>query len=266
MLSGLSMKRRSIETLACRFSWTSWFLLNLGGATILPAALGSQNPGVDAASEVAGSDPACKRIQPFYWEIGTAQGAHGSGSTGDGSVGANTILPIASGSKLYFAAYVLERRHGILSPSDREALQMKSGYISFTFCFPSPLATVNSCLRRGDNGAFTPSARGKFHYGGGHFQIWSARNGLASDNRAALTSEYERYLGHDLGMAFNNPQPAGGLKGSASRYAAFLRRILRHELAISGFLGAFPTCTDPNSCSTALNSPAPGAWHYSLGH
>src|SRR5690606_17686590 len=32
------------------------------------------------------------------------------------------------------------------------------------------------------------------------------------------------------------------------------------------YLGHNPVCTDPSSCATALSSPAPEKWHYSLGH
>ena len=38
------------------------------------------------------------------------------------------------------------------------------------------------------------------------------------------------------------------------------------QLAIAKLLGANPVCTNPATCSTALNSPVPESWHYSYGH
>ncbi|HUP58484.1 MAG TPA: hypothetical protein VM598_13580 [Bdellovibrionota bacterium] len=244
----------------------SSLLLVLIGLSVstLASPPASAGPAIEAARQVANTDPACTPLAPFYWEIGSPQGPIGGGATGDLTIQAGTSLPIASASKLYFAAYVLEARRGRLTDADLMALRMQLGFVDFGICLPRE--TVRSCLSRGNNGVHRPRYDGVFHYGGGHFQAWGAANGLASLGGDLLAREYRRMLGSDLEVAFRTPQLAGGMEGSAFTYARFLRRILRGELVLSSRLGELPVCTDPRSCREASSSPADRAWHYSHGH
>lgn len=219
-----------------------------------------------AADEAANNSETCSSIQPFYWEIGNKDGVLASGSTGDKSISASTRMSIASASKWIFGAYVAEKRRGVLSDYDMKFMTMRSGYTNFKVCPSTASATIQSCLESGSNGVLNREAENKFDYGGGHFERWAFENGLALMNRSQLDAEYESVLG-PTEFTFNSPQPAGGLEGSASNYAAFLRRILKRELQISGLLGYKPVCTEPTRCSDALGSPfSPEDVHYSVGH
>lgn len=219
-----------------------------------------------AATETANSSAKCVSIQPFYWEIGDKNKLLASGATGDGSIGNDTKMPIASASKLFFGAYVAEVRNGILSENDLKFLTMKSGYTNFKICPSSAGATIKSCLESGTNGDYSAENDGQYYYGGGHFQKWAFDNGLANMNRAQLDDEYATKLGLK-GITFNSPQPAGGMEGDAQSASLFLRRILNKELKLSALLGFKPVCTEPSTCSEAKNSPfSPESNHYSIGH
>lgn len=221
---------------------------------------------LQAADEVANTNETCSALKPFYWEVGNKDGVLASGSTGDKSISAATRMSIASASKWIFGAYVAEKRKGSVSDYDMKFMTMRSGYTNFKVCPSTAAATIQSCLESGTNGVLDVTTENKFDYGGGHFERWAFENGLASMNRSQLDVEYESVLGN-IGFKFNSPQPAGGLEGSASDYAAFLRRILRGELQISGLLGYKAVCTEPTRCSDALGSPfSPEDVHYSVGH
>ncbi len=227
--------------------------------------------GSDAAMQTATQSAACMAIVPFYWEIGDASGAIVSGSMGTGLIKATTQLNIASASKLWWGAYVVERFASDLSRIDRAAMEMQSGRTNFGTC--TGVSTVDDCCTKTGlagsgttNCDVTPADVGYFSYSGGHFEGYAQDLGLGSDNDVALAAAYTSVLGADLTVAFTQPQPAGGMKMSASDYARFLRKILSGGLAIHDHLGGDAVCTLPASCPMAHYSPSPLAWHYSYGH
>lgn len=206
----------------------------------------------------------CTALGDFYWEIGDSSGSLTSGSIGSSYTG-STQIPIASASKLVFGAYLMEKRAGSLTAADQKALTMATGYSNFVDC--GSTTTVGTCYAYSTNSTYTAGNDGKFYYGGGHFQYeTSVTLGLSAATNAALTAEYQNYLGSDLGMSFVTPQPAGGLYTSATNYAAFLRKIMNGSFRIKGQLGQNAVCTLPSSCSSSVYSPSPEAWHYDYGH
>ena len=90
--------------------------------------------------------------------------------------------------------------------------------------------------------------------------------GLGRFSADALTREVRSYLGNDLGLSYKRPQPAGGMQGTPSDYAGFLRKIINNELRIHDYLGKYAVCTLPGRCPGARKSPVKEAWHYSLNH
>lgn len=233
-----------------------------------------------AATQTAIRNPACVAIKPFYWEIGDQMQSLVSGSTGDRSYQADTLMPIASASKWIFGAYVVQARQGQVSDDDVAALTMSSGYTNFgaTSCIKilpgvRNSQTVAQCFqeennRGGHNDDFNADAVGKFYYNGGHFQKLAVDMGLGADNNAALQRDMQMYLGTDFLFTFGSPQLAGGVNTSAANYAVFLRKILSKQLFINDLLGTHAVCTNPQTCATALHTPVPSnlSWDYSLGH
>lgn len=221
---------------------------------------------VAAASQTASTHPDCavSKIGPFYWEIGDANGARGGGPVGAGAPGAGSSFSIASASKWVYSAYVLQKVG--VRQQDTPFLNFTSGYTEFVLPVCQVTDTVGSCLERNDGQ--DPATIGKFFYGSGHMQHHAAvAMGLGDMDSLELTAEVSRTLG-DFGMLYSQPQLAGGLVGSASGYAMFLRRILRGELTIGASLGADKVCASPGNCSSAIASPVPDTerWNYSLGH
>jgi len=217
-----------------------------------------------AVKTTASSNGNCTSIGDFYWEIGNLGGAQASGSIGT-TYDANTSVSIASASKLVFGAYLLEKRAGTLTAADQTALQMQTGYTNFTDC--GSTTTIDSCWTYSTNNQQTVANNNKFYYGGGHFQYEAdVTLGAGAMTNTLFTTEYQNYLGSDLGMVFTTPQPAGGLYTSASTYGAFLRKIMYGTFRIKSVLGQNAVCTLPASCATAVYSPVPLAWHYSYGH
>jgi CubicO group peptidase (beta-lactamase class C family) len=180
---------------------------------------------------------------------------------------ATTPVPVASASKWVYAAYVVQRRAGVPDVNDVEFLTLRSGYNNLAPLSCTSSATVDTCLALGTNGALTPQNVGKFYYDGGHMQRHAHDFGLGGFNSAALTAEVAATIGN-FGLVYNQPQPAGGLFGSAADYAGFLRRMLAGSLQMSGLLGSHAVCTNPATCATAAYTPVPSteSWHYSLGH
>jgi len=223
-----------------------------------------------AAQMTAQSSALCTKIAPFYWEIGNAGSALVSGTTGSGLIGATTQLNVASASKLWWGAYVVERFKSDLGQIDMPSMTMMAGRTNFTSC--TGAATVDACcaLAGADGGTncdVEPNDVNHFYYAGGHFQAYASTLGLGADDDAALVTEMSSKLGTELHFAFTQPQLAGGMKMSASDYAQFLRKILGGGLAIHDHLGENAVCTLPGaSCPTSNYSPAPLAWHYSYGH
>lgn len=234
-----------------------------GNATIIVNAGQSTN----AVQQTVQSAPECTALGDFYWEFGNASGAQGSGSVGS-TYSSGTGITIASASKMVFAAYILEKRAGLLTGTDQQAMNFTYGYANFSDC-QTPVTgtmTINDCFIYAGNNTQTPAYVTKFYYNGGHFQKEAEDLGLAAMNNTALTVELRTYLGAELQFTFVSPQTAGGLYATAATYAAFLRKIMNGGLRMKNFLGVNAVCTLPASCGSAVFSPSPEAWHYSDGH
>lgn len=235
-----------------------------------------------AATQTATNNAACTAIQPFYWEIGDRSAALTGGTAGGASPAATTPLLIASASKWFFGAYVVQVRNGNLGANDLAALTMRAGYtnLKYSTCTKRvPAAqnaeTVHECLVAahlggGSNADYDGTAAGKFFYNGGHFQ-WLADTGLGlgAANNAALQSAIAAVVGMDLSFTYDSPQLAAGIQTSGQDYGLFLRKILGNQLRMHDALGTNAVCASPAACpGQAISSPIPASetWHYSLGH
>ncbi len=209
--------------------------------------------------------------------MGDANGAAASGSTGDGSIGTNDVMSIASASKWLYSSYWVQKVGGPagLSASDLQFFNLQSGYTDFSSCSAGRTGTVAECLDLPSsggqtNGTLEPSTVGFFDYGGGHMQKHAALNGLGGLKNGPLADEIVGQIGTEIRLAYSEPQLAGGAVISAAEYAKLLRKIVGGQLAMHDALGVHPVCTDTTGsvCPTALSSPAPRGeqWHYSIGH
>ncbi len=227
-----------------------------------PAAPDARTRAVRTTAQRASS---CRALGDFYWEIGNRDRPLASGQVGRQFSG-DSAIAIASASKWVFGAYVLQRIGRPPSPGEIEALSMRSGYVSFRPLLCALAGTVQGCFDRGDNSAFTGADVGKFSYGGGHDQKLAIDMGLGGLTRQGLATEVRRVLGNDLDFSYATPDLAGGLRASPTSYGRFLRKILRGDLRISGYLGTPTFCTLPDACSDAVHSPIDLAWHYGLNY
>ncbi len=221
-----------------------------------------------AAQTVADTDAACTGLGDFYWEVGDATQALGSGQTGQKSVAASTVFQIASASKLMFGAYVLESKQGLaLTQDEIEKLRFTSGYVDFSNLGCALSATIADCFTdAGGSAQPTPAEVGRFYYSGAHDQKLAIDLGLGNYTSTDLANAYNQTLGI-TGMGFSSPQPAGAGRTNAQTYAQFLRRLIGGQLALSTRLGENAVCTQPGTCATADYSPAAQyPWHYSYGH
>lgn len=150
-------------------------------------------------------------------------------------------MVIASASKWPFAAYVVQREHGRLTPQQISMLGFTSGYTRLRFCFR--WQTVDGCLRRLGYGDRIDSEIGKFHYSSGHMQHLAAQLGLG----AAVRGE----LGDNIHFVYTQPQPAGSMAMNAASYARFLRGMMDGRLLLGRLLDA-----DAASRSAPLGSAA----------
>src|SRR4029079_7558656 len=107
--------------------------------TAAPPSPTANQQRIDAATAAAQSSVnACAPIRPFYWEIGDRSSALASGSVS--SAASTTVytqtsmMSIASASKLLYAAYIAEKRAGVLSADDYRFLNFESGYTNFVTC------------------------------------------------------------------------------------------------------------------------------------
>lgn len=239
-----------------------------------PAPTPSLAQRTQAAQATANSGTnACNSIKPFYWEIGDATAALASGSTdsagGNPTYTSSTVMSVASASKWLYAAYVAEKRAGVLIASDIKFLHFQSGYVSFgAFGSCGASDTVDSCLSNGSNGNYTASSDGKFNYDGGHMQKHASLDGLGALGSLALATEVRRLLGTDITLNYSQPQLAGGAVTTAADYARFLRKVLAGSLRMNALLGSNAVCTNPTTCSQAVATPTPSSenWTYSMGH
>lgn len=226
-----------------------------------------------AASATANSGSnACADVRPFYWEIGSADGALASGSTGRTGAGravtSDTPMRFASATKWLYAGFVAQRRAGRLQAWDEHMLSLRSGYTHFAGCQPGQ--PVDACLAWQDNDQYEADADGRFFYGGAHMQKHASLMGLGALDAPALAAEMRQALGEDVAIGMAQARPAGGATGTPGSYARFLRKLARGELALAPLLGTASVCASPQRCpqGEALSGPAPAEerWHYSLGH
>ena len=217
----------------------------------------------EAARSTAESNDKCRAVQPFYWSIGDAHGVLADGSVGARAPTATTTMPIASASKLVYAAFVAQQRHGQLTDDDVRFLTFTSGYTHFRNCRRGQ--TIAECEDTGHNGEHDAATDGKFDYNGGHMERHAMLDGLGALDAAGLA----RTINDTLGTSFRylQPQLAGGISTSAADYGDFLRRIVDGRLQMKSLLGTHAVCTNPRTCSTAAESPFTQAdVHYSIGH
>ena len=200
-----------------------------------------------AAASAASQAADCVAVQPFYWSIGDATGKLADASVGASPPTAQTIMSIASASKLVYGAYVAEQRGGVLTDSDVHYLNFVSGYTAFTSCQPGE--TVDACEADGSNASYVAANDGKFYYGGGHMEKHAADNGLGAQDSAALAATVDASLG--TSFAYSQPQLAGGIYTNAANYGAFLQRVMAGQLKIGALLGTHPVCTNPSTCRNA---------------
>jgi len=245
-----------------------------GGGDDVPGPAPTPDPHaarVAAATATATSSAnACAPAQPFYWEIGNAAGKLASASVASASdptaYTATTSMNIASASKWLYSSYFVQRQGGALSDDDVKFLTFRSGYTSFAICLPGQ--TVQQCVDFLANGSHSDATDGKFAYDGGHMEKHASINGLGALGNDALAAEIRSRLGSDVGLAYSQPQLAGGAVTTADDYARFLRKILGNGLKMHDALGTHAVCTNPLTCATAVSTPIPAdlSWHYSIGH
>jgi hypothetical protein len=216
-----------------------------------------------AASATAQSNDKCRAVQPFYWSVGDAQGVQGEGRVGARAPTASTQMPIASASKLVYAAFIAQQRQGRLTDDDVRFLTFTSGYTHFRTCRRGQ--TIAECDAMRGNGEHDPADDGRFHYNGGHMERHAVLDGLGALDDESLA----RTVNAALGTSFHylQPQLAGGISTSAADYGEFLRRIVAGQLEMKSLLGTHAVCTNPDTCATAAESPFTMAdLHYSIGH
>ena len=243
-----------------------------GGGSSTPPDTGPSDAqrGAAAAATAQSSTNPCATITPFYWEVGDRNARLASGSvdsaTSSTSYTASTPMSIASASKWLYAAYVVQKRNAVLSDSDVKFLTFRSGYTNFSQCLPSQ--SVDTCLAYQSNGLHSDATDGLFAYGGGHMQKHASLIGLGALFDAGLGAEVQSQLGADVGLAYSQPQPAGGMVSSADDYGRFLRKLLGGQLQMGTLLGSHAVCTNPATCAQAAYTPVPSSesWHYSIGH
>ena len=216
-----------------------------------------------AARATADGNDKCRAVQPFYWSIGDARGVLADGRVGARAPTATTPMPIASASKLVYAAFVAQQRQGRLTDDDVRFLTFTSGYTHFRGCHRGQ--TIAECDAMGRNGEHDAATDGRFAYNGGHMERHAVLDGLGSLDDAGLA----RTVNDTLGTSFRylQPQLAGGIATSAADYGEFLRRIVDGRLQMKSVLGTHAVCTNPRTCATAAASPFTQAdVHYSIGH
>ena len=217
------------------------------------------------AVNVARTSVACKKIQPFYWEIGNSSKMLAGQSVGDKYLRTST-MNVASASKFIFGAYVLEKKKGVLTNKEKNNLRMLGGYTDFNPFSCGLYNTVSDCFKAGTNSKITSSAVGKYFYNGGNAMSVGIDLGLGSLSLKALNSEMTSVLKNTVSINYVNPNLAGGIQTSAAQYAIFLQQILKGNYMMSKYLGYTSVCTLPGRCATAVSSPVPEAWAYSYHH
>ena len=236
----------------------------LAATCAAPTAHAAPTPEQRAAAARATADDAadCRSVQPFYWSIGDARGVQADGGAGRRPPTATTPMPIASASKLVYAAFVAEQRQGRLTDDDVRFLHFTSGYTHFKNCRRGQ--TVGECDAMRSNGEHDAADDGRFFYNGGHMQRHAVLDGLGDLDDQALATRVNAALG--TSFEYLEPQLAGGIRTNAADYGEFLRRIVAGQLQMKSLLGTHPVCTNPGTCPTAAESFIHADVHYSIGH
>lgn len=217
------------------------------------------------AKHVAASSELCKKIEPFYWEIGDKDKVIISGVQG-GSIDRNSKVKIASASKLIFGAYVIEKLNGVLNSKDKSLLLMQGGYTEFKIIPCALRRSVKACFEARNNNEISNQFVGKYYYSGGDAQDLAVQYGLGDMNRDQLKSEIQNTLKNKFSLKYPNLSLAGGVEMDASNYAIFLQEILKGNYRIAKMLGDDAICTLPGACKTAVYSPIKENWKYSYHH
>lgn len=221
-----------------------------------------------AAQLTAAQNTYCTSLGDFFWQIGDASGPVGAGAVGS-SVGAGTVMPVASASKLLFSTYVIEKLGGRLSPRIIKGLNFTSGFGMRRSDAPEcrPGQTVRECFDLYSR--YDLYRDGVFSYGPGHMLEISVRFlGLGPLRIDSLSDEVGSYLGNPA-LFFGLPSPAAGIVTTPAQYGALLQDIVAGKLLMHSFLGTNQVCTNPDVCPFgAAYTPIPRgeSWNYSLGH
>jgi hypothetical protein len=260
-------------------------LVTIGMSTAGPPTTSS----VAAAEQTAQNTTSCTALQPFYWEIGDAQGALASGSStqiGGTAVTAATKLLLASASKWIYGMYVVQNRGGAvnLSAADVKFLNFRSGYSymdtltqSATCSAPATGAdSINYCLTLPSStpgktyASHNPATDGVFDYDGGHEENHAGQ--LQPEISSLDTSQLGTAIAAGLNVTgitlrYTQPLLAGGIYASANDYSPILRAVLQGRLGMLDALGTNAVCAWVGAGCNAASSPAVTVkWHYSIAH
>ncbi len=237
---------------------------------------------VEAATQTALNNAACRAITSFYWEIGDVSRvlASGTGGVGGPAVTATTTMNVASASKWVYGMYATEKRGaaGLDPVADVRFLNFTSGYSNFTLpSCPGLAGTVDECLAgsRGELNA-AEAAAGTYHYNSGHMQKHASNLGLGDLTATGFATEVINTLKANdptlsLNLSYFDVQPAVAMNTDATNYARLLRKMLVGSpapLRIASLLGRTDdqACTLTRAPCNAAYSPTDLGWHYALGH
>jgi hypothetical protein len=214
---------------------------------------------VTAVANTATSNQLCLALTPFYYEIGDKTGALTSG----GALAATAKMSIASASKWVYGSYVEQLR--TLTAQDIPFLNFTSGYTGVASGECNGTASVNACLKLPGYSTLTAANVGKFDYNGGHMENHASQlTKLGAVASAQLGTTLQPLIG--VNFLYTQPLMSGGIYTDAADYATFLRSILNGTLKMHDALGTNAVCTHKSASCTAVYSPIPLAWHYSMGH
>jgi hypothetical protein len=253
----------------------------------LAYAAGPTPTSAAAAKATAANNALCQAITPFYWQIGDGssllvQASEGVDSTG-APVLATTSMNVASSAKWLYGSYVVQTRGAAanLTAQDINFLHMTSGYTNMGGdggvvgrCPSSDNPdTVNVCLtliNSVNDEPYSwqdPASIGIFYYDAGHFENHASQfTGIGNTANTSLGRVIGAKLGAGVTLTYSQPLLAGGAYMTPSSYAHMLQHIVAGTLFMKEALGTNPVCTLASSSCTALNSPIPYAWHYSMAH
>ncbi|MBT9487237.1 MAG: hypothetical protein IV093_06970 [Rubrivivax sp.] len=249
-------------------------------STETPPPVGG-NTKVEAATQTALNNAACRAITSFYWEIGDVSGmlASGTGGVGGPAVTSTTTMNVASASKWVYGMYATEKRGatGLDADADVRFLNFTSGYSNSPLTCAGINNTVAECLAQGaDEINPVEAAARTYHYNSGHMLKHASMLGLDNLNASGFGIEVTNTLKASdptlsLSLAYFEVQPATAMITDAANYARLLRKMLvgsSAPLRIAALLGRsdYQTCTLTSAPCNARYSPTDLDWHYALGH